>query len=90
MFTVSYIVSIVIDHLLDSKFKLLFVNKCNESDTNPANNKYNDMFVKDICKLFKKDMLRLNKSLISNWSNGLKFEYTIAWYSKQFLKEGGN
>lgn len=33
--------------------------------------KYKPMLVKDICILANKSAFKLNKSLITNWSNGL-------------------
>lgn len=39
--------------------------------------RYNPMFVIDICKLPKIGASRLNKFLISNWSNGLEISVYI-------------
>ncbi len=52
--------------------------------------KYNPIFVKDICKLANIGASKLNKFLISNWSNGLqisvyKFDLTFNNYYNIYL-----
>lgn len=66
LFIVSYIVSIDTDHLLDRRVELLFVNICIDIVNNPAINKYIDIFVSEIVVLFKNEIVRLIRSLISN------------------------
>ena len=69
--TVAYILSWLIDQLLGIILLLFVANKLYVNIIKILIVKYKPIFVNDKCKLPNKLALKENKSLTSNWSNGL-------------------